>query len=276
MTGYVLALGNFDGIHLGHQELIKEAQRLAKELSAKPAVLTFNPHPNKLLKTNLNFQEITNLKDKKFLVKSLGLEDFFVINFSEDFSYKKPETFLEELFFHYSIKGLVTGEDFRFGHKRAGSAETIAQFSKNKSIVYKAIRRLSYQNIRLSSSLLRDIVKVGAVKLFKKLTGRNYSLEVKIDWSNKLGSFVDKELLIPPPGAFLAFIKGGVFLLICLPNKEFFLEELDQNYINNEIEEERVELLEFLGEGLDKGIKNQLVIENLIKNAKFILKKYDF
>ena len=272
----VLAIGNFDGFHLGHQELIKEAQRLASELGTKPALLTFFPHPHKVLKKNSSFQEIITLEEKKALSQSFGLKKVFVIDFSEEFSAKSPELFLEELMSQYNIQGLVTGEDFRFGYQRAGSSETIKNFAKKNFFPYRAIRRLSFQDINLSSSLLREVVTVGAFKLFKKLTGRNYTLKVEIDWTKRLGRVIALDIKTPPPGAFLVKVDNIFFLLVFFSSEEFFLENLSKpcDKINTELQE--VQLLEILGEGLDKYVKDQLLIENLIKNAKFILNKYDF
>ena len=106
-SNYAIALGNFDGIHLGHRCVIETAKIKAKHLGCKSAVFTFWPHPTKILKGN-NINEILTLERKIEMMKAIGIDDVFVIDFSLDFSMTTAEDFINQLCQRFNIKSIKT------------------------------------------------------------------------------------------------------------------------------------------------------------------------
>ena len=179
-----LAIGNFDGMHLGHQALLK---KLCIEASAKnlmPAVMTFEPHPREFF-TPLNAPaRLSNLREKLEYFEQSGIERVFVCAFNQRFSRISAHRYMQDILRNkMNVKTILVGEDFRFGAKRAG---TVADFLANGFDLI-SLPRVDFNSERVSSTRVRDALFSGNLLLAEQLLGRHYSISGKVVHGAKRG-----------------------------------------------------------------------------------------
>ena len=127
----VITIGSFDGIHLGHQALIKETKKLAKELRLTPVVVTFEPHPRRILFPDSNFKLLTTLEEKIELISQTGIEHMVLIPFTKELAQWSPDLFVQEYIVDgLHAKGVVVGFNFGFGKNRKGNIDTLKHLGK--------------------------------------------------------------------------------------------------------------------------------------------------
>jgi riboflavin kinase/FMN adenylyltransferase len=173
----VVALGSFDGLHLGHQKLIKETVRLSKQLSTKPAIITFSPHPAKVLAPKKKHCLIIPEKEKYQLLALLGIETVFEVKFDDAFSQMKAQDFIEKLLINsLKVKHIITGYNFYFGHAKQGNTLLLQDYANQYKFGYTQISQVIIDDHPVSSSLIKEYLGYGAVGLVCKLLGRDYTL----------------------------------------------------------------------------------------------------
>ncbi|MFA5692880.1 MAG: bifunctional riboflavin kinase/FAD synthetase [Acholeplasmataceae bacterium] len=173
-----LAIGNFDGIHLGHQNIIKKA--LAFE-DTKTAVMTFYPHPQSVL-TNSKRPFLMDNHDKKLNLKKLGVDLFFIVKFDLTFSKLSVDEFINFLK-KINVKRLIIGKDFRFAHRGRGSYDDLL---KHFEVVL--MDDLLFRKVRVSSTYIKSLLDLGNIKLANTLLTRSYAIHGKIVHGNKVGT----------------------------------------------------------------------------------------
>ncbi len=159
----VVVLGNFDGIHIGHRELIDKALELSKELDLKVLVFTFNPHPSFVLANKEPVDLIYLSKEKARL---LDYVDYFVeYPYDLDTSRMMPETFIEEVVCKsLNAKAIVVGEDYQFGYKRKGDIQLLRELSLKNDYRLITIKKITYNSSIVSSTWIRDEIKKRAYR----------------------------------------------------------------------------------------------------------------
>ena len=178
-----LAIGNFDGIHLGHQALLQANIDAASKASIIPAVMTFEPHPREFF-TPLNAPaRLSNLREKLEFFESANIQKVFVCAFNKKFSTITAPNFLSMLRDKLNANTILVGEDFKFGAKRAG---TIADFKTNDFSLI-AMPRVDFNSERVSSTRVRDALFSGNLALAAQLLGRHYSVSGKVVHGAKRG-----------------------------------------------------------------------------------------
>ena len=258
---YALALGNFDGMHLGHQNVIATAVNDAKNIGCKSAIVTFHPHPSQVLSRhpskngNKNFNEILSLDQKIALIKDIGVDEVFIIQFNYKLSILSPEQFIELLCAKLQIRSIVTGCNFRFGHNRSGDVNTIKYLGIKYGFNFHVIHKILIDSQNISSSWLRIALRAGCVGLFAKLSGRNYIIEGFIDVKKEfvvgdnsykayIGHLSDSIRLLPT-GAYLCSIASTDYLILLLDpqtisqllsveynsNNTFMLLKIEKNHL---------------------------------------------
>jgi riboflavin kinase / FMN adenylyltransferase len=171
-----LAIGNFDGMHLGHQALLSRLFEAAKAHNLTPAVMTFEPHPREFF-TPLNAPErLCNLREKLEQFEVLGVKKVFVCAFNKSFAAISAQDFLSVLRKKLNVNTILVGEDFKFGAKRAG---TVADFKANGFNLI-SLPQVMLNNERVSSTRVRGALSLGDLCLAKTLLGRNYSISGKV------------------------------------------------------------------------------------------------
>ena len=181
----VATIGSFDGIHLGHQALIKKTIAKSKKLNLKSAVITFDPHPLSII-SNDDHIYITNIMDKAKLINNLGIDFLILINFDEEFSKISKLEFVEKYLKVLNVCEVVVGNDFKFGFHGEGKANEIYQLS-NYSINTTIIDLIKYDNEKIGSSKIVNLLRTGKVEEANALLGYNFSFTGYVIKGNQIG-----------------------------------------------------------------------------------------
>ena len=186
--GGIFALGNFDGIHLGHKEIIENVKKLAKKNKSYAGVIVFEPHPRKFFMKDKNNFYLSDIKTKKYLLESLGLDSCIVLEFNEKLAKQNPEKFVEEIVFK-KIKPshLIVGYDFRFGNKRSGNSDDLLRLCSKYNISVSIVDKQLKDGTVLSSSIVRDLIKEGDFEKAELLLGHKWLIKGKVVEGDKRG-----------------------------------------------------------------------------------------
>ena len=175
-----LTIGNFDGIHLGHQFIINEIINNSKKLNLKSAVLSFSPHPRVFFKkVKENFNIITDVH-KEELLESLGIDIFFKLKFDEKIASMSPEDFINKFLINkLNLKSLIIGENFRFGINRSGDINLLKKIYLEKKFYLKVINFVKTNDTEMifSSSIIREKIKKGEFSEIYKFLGRPWTIK---------------------------------------------------------------------------------------------------
>jgi riboflavin kinase / FMN adenylyltransferase len=171
----VIAPGNYDGVHLGHQALVRSAQRHAQKHGLLTSVLTFDPHPSTFL-DHLEKPVITHQARRAELLQAAGADRVFVQHFTHEFAALSPEAFIETLLVR-GARAVVVGPDFRFGNARTGDVELLQQLAATRGFEVLIEQPVMLDGERVSSSAVRSALCAGDVSRATKLLGRVHEIE---------------------------------------------------------------------------------------------------
>ncbi len=174
-----LTIGNFDGVHLGHQKIIEATKERAKRHNLKSAALTFFPHPIKFFRPDLaqNFL-ISSLARKLKTLKQHSFDYVFVLPFDQNFSNISPEDFIAKVLIkQLKMRELIIGYDFTFGKNRQGNFDFLKQKSSSLDFGVQSIEAFMKSEILCSSSKVRELLKLGKVDQAGEILGRNFEIE---------------------------------------------------------------------------------------------------
>ena len=186
--GLIILIGNFDGLHLGHQKLFYQANKYKKKYSLKVGVLTFEPMPKMYFNKNINNFRISNQKQKIDLLNKLNVDFVITKKFNKNFSKTKSISFIENILKKkLNAKFIFVSNNFRFGNKREGNVKQLIKYEKKYN--YKIIKPkpLLIKRKIISSSLIRNYLQIGKLKEVNKLLNRNWSIEGKVQKGKQLG-----------------------------------------------------------------------------------------
>lgn len=187
ISNKVAAIGFFDGIHLGHQAVIKKAVQYAKVHQLKSAVITFFPHPSVVLnKDKSDVQYITPSVEKEKVLEDLNVDFLYIIKFNKDLASMSPEKFLSEFIISLNVKHLIAGFDFTFGFKGAANMENIESFSKS-AFTAEVVPKVQLNDEKISSTKVRSLLKEGKVDHAHTLLGRPLRTRGKVVHGFKRG-----------------------------------------------------------------------------------------
>ena len=174
-------LGNFDGVHLGHQALLRETKALAQELEGEALVITFEPHPRLVLRPEAGLKLLTTFEEKKALLEDLGFTSTLVVPFETEVADLPAEEFVEEyLVYGLGLRGLVVGFNYRFGRGRGGDHELLRRLGERYGFQVKVIPPQVIDGQTVSSTLIRELLGEGKVRQAAALLGRPYALRGKV------------------------------------------------------------------------------------------------
>jgi riboflavin kinase/FMN adenylyltransferase len=188
-----LSIGNFDGVHRGHQALVTRMKQAAAELGLPTAVMTFEPHPREFFAQqsgNLSNApaRIANLRDKLESLSDAGIDRVIVEHFNASFARLSPLEFVEKILVEgLSVKWLIVGEDFRFGAKRAGDFQMLVEAGRQHGFHVEALPNVLNKGTRISSSAIRHALSMGDFKQAKDLLGHSYKISGRVIHGQKLG-----------------------------------------------------------------------------------------
>ncbi|MEI7532215.1 MAG: bifunctional riboflavin kinase/FAD synthetase [Betaproteobacteria bacterium] len=188
-TPCALTIGNYDGVHKGHQVLLERLIATAKEHHLQSCVLTFEPHPKEFFDPQNAPARILNLRDKLVALERFGVDCVYVEHFNAAFAKKTPEVFVQEILVNgLDAKKIIIGDDFHYGSRRAGNINTLESAGKNFNFEVTSIPTvLDNRQQRISSSALRQALKEGQMDLATTLLGRPYSISGHVLHGRKLG-----------------------------------------------------------------------------------------
>jgi riboflavin kinase / FMN adenylyltransferase len=184
----VLTLGTFDGIHLGHQQIIQKVKEISAEKNSRSFFITFDPHPRKVISENYDLKLLTLLPEKKELLENFGIENLFIIEFTREFSrLTSGDFFLEYVIKTVGLSDIVIGYDHHFGKDRSGDIRTLEKLGKEYDFRVTAVEPCNVDNEAVSSTRIRKALGSGDLHLANRCMGRAYSLQGKVIEGDKRG-----------------------------------------------------------------------------------------
>jgi len=216
-TPSVLAIGNFDGVHLGHQALLERLEAKARELGLPASVMTFEPHPRELFSPEQAPARLTSLREKLHLLEACGVDRTYIVHFSRKLATLSAEEFIERVLVGgLAVKHLIIGDDFRFGRGRAGDFAMLQQAGIGHGFGVEAMHTIDIGGERVSSSALRETLAEGDLEHAARLLGRPYSISGRVVHGEKIGRDIGyptaniqlKRKRVPLMGIFTATVGG--------------------------------------------------------------------
>jgi riboflavin kinase/FMN adenylyltransferase len=213
-----MALGYFDGVHLGHQKVILEAKKQADQKGLRSAVMTFDPHPSVVLgKNEKHVQYITPLAEKINLIEELGINYLFIVHFTAEFANLLPQEFIDQYVIDLNIKHVVAGFDFSYGRLGKGTMESLPFHSREK-FTFTIVEKFTSGDEKVSSTRIRQYIKNGRTTELPELIGRFYTTAGIVVHGDKRGRTIGfptanvdtmDEYILPPLGVYAVKIKIG-------------------------------------------------------------------
>ena len=206
--GSVVTIGKFDGVHKGHQKLLKYTVNYAKKNNLISIAILIK-------KRNVS---IYNIEENTNFIKELGIDYIIVIDFLPEFYTMEAKEFFNKLIEYYRMKHIAVGFDFAFGRNREGNREFLDKYSKERGIGVSIIKFLNYKKNRISSSSIRDCLSNGKIKDANKMLGRKYTISGIIVHGNALGRKIGyptanleipNNIFIPKMGVYSSLVKIG-------------------------------------------------------------------
>jgi riboflavin kinase/FMN adenylyltransferase len=177
----VLTLGVFDGLHLGHQQIMQTVVSRAKAVNAVPTAITFDPHPRSVLYPENTPPLLQTLDQRLAAFEVLGIEQAIVIRFNKDFAAQDAETFLRGIVHErLQAREVYLGKGFAFGKNRGGNIELLRKLSVELGFFADEVAEVRLGGQRISSSIIRELLKTGKVNRARKMLGRPYGVEGQI------------------------------------------------------------------------------------------------
>lgn len=212
----VVALGTFDGIHLGHQRIIKDAQSYSKKHNFQCIITTFDPHPQQFIIPERGLKLLTTLDERKKLFKQFNVPKIKVFKFNKHLQKLSYESFVEK----YIVKQLkasvvFVGYDYAFGHKREGNVSSLRKLGRKYGFAVKVVRPYKIKGVIVKSSNIRELVAQGDFKKAIRLLGHTYVLTGKVIHGRKAGRVIgfptanlsiNPHKLIPHHGVYIATV----------------------------------------------------------------------
>ena len=222
----VLTLGNFDGLHLGHQALLARLRELAKKAQAQTAILTFEPHPVKVLRPGAEVRRIMQAQDLPVVLENFDVDLLIVEPFTQEFAALTATQFLDRLAAHFDLAGIVVGHDFAFGKNRTGTFQTLTDWAQKRSrelstpIIVEQLPPLRIEGEIVSSSRIRERIISGDVETAARWLSRPHFLRGRVIAGEGRGrtlgirtaniELTDEDSILPKNGVYVTrlFARG--------------------------------------------------------------------
>ena len=218
-NGNVVTIGTFDGCHRGHQDIIKKVTSHANSIDGKSVIITFDPHPRHVLQTKDKLPILMHIDKKLEIFKSLGLDIALIIPFDKNFSKMDASTFLKTIIIdNFDPDSIIVGYDHHFGFNRDGSPDFLKEFGLNNGFEVQIIGPVSDENIIISSTHIRELIRNGYVRRASFELGWVFGFKAKVVHGSGRGAelgfptanFIPEEVnqLVPANGVY--FIRGRI------------------------------------------------------------------
>ena len=187
-AGSVATIGNFDGLHLGHQALIERLKQVAGERGVQSTLITFEPYPQEVLRPDPAISRLTRFREKMRLLQAWGLDQVLCIRFNQHLASLEPEQFVKTILVDkLAIKHLIVGDDFRFGRQRRGDFDMLARCGEEFGYSVEDTVTVAINDVRVSSTRVRQTLAAGDMHEVKRLLGREYAMLGRVAHGDKRG-----------------------------------------------------------------------------------------
>lgn len=294
----VLTIGTFDGVHIGHQKIIKRLVEVANNKGLQPSLLTFFPHPRMVLQKDANIKLINTISEKELLLKRFGITNLVVKKFTKDFSRLTAEAFVEEILVdQLKAKHVIIGYDHHFGRNRNANINDLRQFGEQFDFDVEEISMQDINDVAISSTKIRAALNDGDIKTANTYLGYNFMLTGTIIKGKGIGKTINYPTanlkieetykLIPKQGVYIVqaiidnVLEFGMMNIGINPtvsgtdqsieihffnlNKSLYDKKMSVQLLHRLRDEQKFDSLDLL--------KRQLEIDN--HNASEFLKTYD-
>jgi len=214
----VLALGNFDGVHVGHRKLILEAIKYSRKQKLPCFAMTFDPHPQEIVSPERGLSLLTTLPERMELMRGLGVDGVIIKEFSRSISKLTPEKFIYDfLVKHLNVRKVFVGYDFAFGHKRAGTIAILKRLGSKYGFAVNTVKPVMTHGHIVKSSTIRDMLTRGDFGKAVKLLGHPYTITGKVVKGRGRGRVlgfptanldIAADKLIPAHGVYMGKLKA--------------------------------------------------------------------
>jgi len=186
--GCVATIGNFDGMHVGHQAIIRGVIERAREVGRPSAVITFHPHPLTIVAPDRVPKQILTIAQKEELMREIGVDALLIVPFTHEFSRLTADRFIEEFLVHaLQVTEVRIGRDFCFGAGREGNLAKLAAAGERFGFAVHGIDDVRVRGMRVSSSIVRDAISKGCMRSVTMALGRTYFIDGRVATGRKLG-----------------------------------------------------------------------------------------
>lgn len=221
ISDMVICIGEFDGFHLGHQTLINKLKEISFNKNLKKGIITFEPHPDLILKKIPNKSFITPFNEKVKLFESLNIDYLIVIPFNTKLMNTSPKDFVINYLMKLNVKEVVVGYDFTFGDGGKGTPEDIELYSLNE-IKVTIMPKVQFKGEKIGSSLILDLLKNGKIEEANKLLGHIFHIMGVVIPGNKVGRTINLPTANLSYNKDYAKIKTGVYgVMVIYKNKSY-------------------------------------------------------
>jgi len=215
----VLTIGNFDGLHRGHQELLARLRQSAATKAASSAILTFHPHPLTVLRPDVPLELLTTPDERLALAAGLGIDIGVIQPFTSELAQLDPRSFLNLLKAHLGLAGLTVGPDFALGRKRAGTLDVLADLGREMGFSLDVVQPVQAAGEEVRSYTIRQALHAGQVTRAARLLGRDYVIRGVVERGDQRGRtigiptanlrIVPQERLLPAHGVYATWAWTG-------------------------------------------------------------------
>lgn len=214
-SGCVATIGNFDGMHVGHQQIVRGIVERARELGKPSAVITFHPHPLSIVAPDRVPKQILTLAQKEELLRELGVDALLIVPFTHEFSRLTADRFIEDFLVNaLKVTEVRIGRDFCFGAGREGNLAKLTAAGERFGFDVMGVDDVKVRGMRVSSSIVRDAIAKGALRTVSLALGRTYFVDGRVATGRRLG----RKMGFPTVNVDSAnelFPNGGVFVTTC-------------------------------------------------------------
>ncbi|WP_414043310.1 bifunctional riboflavin kinase/FAD synthetase [Macrococcus sp. EM39E] len=242
-----LAVGFFDGLHLGHQAVINEMIKIANEKELKKAVMTFDPHPSVVLNPEKKRTDyLTPLQEKKNILEHLGIDYLFVVPFTSTFAKMEEQKFIQDYFTHNKVKHVIAGFDFSYG--KFGKGNMLKLETDKKGFEVTAVPKQALNNEKISTTQIREDLKMGAVKHANAQLGRAYKITGLVVQGEKRGRTIgfptanvmpNEDFVLPRLGVYAVTLKrestGKTYQGVCNIGVKPTFHDPDKSQVSIEV-----------------------------------------
>ena len=213
LSRIVVAIGVFDGIHLGHRKIIEELLEMSEELAATPVLITFFPHPRKILYPEKPLQFLRSPDQKAEILGELGIKAIVTVPFCLEFANLEPNEFIEEFMHPHRVKlaGICVGKKWRFGARAKGDEKTLHDFADKYGFVFNSVEEVYCEGKIVSSTAIRKVLAEGDFASANQMLNAKYNISghvINLE-NNKIAKVQIDYGVLPPPGFYLVYLNNN-------------------------------------------------------------------